>query len=651
MEAASGRVRWTAAGGTPHTDDTADAFLPLHEEWPALPHGPDLHLGSGLDAAQQVHRTTEAEVLDYRLQFLEAIDYVAQWISVYAEKARTAMQTGEEKRAFRSVGRDALAYYERQYVEMTIAHSAFFTDLWEYGFGKTSLRICLFFELCRLRVILREAYGPRWPDDCHPQDWPYLATQKIALPKKKPIGLFTLQELEQAFVYLFRYWNSMPYHPELEQFVNRLLDKQATFFCATAKVSEMNVALYRNPLRDGSNENAPNSSEWVGPTQTFLFKAQLRYFNLVSRFLLVKGRTRVPFRTLKLPEQLPYPYHVMHPSWIESLLQQKATVIRAEMHERTREVMMQDLLHPGDREWLSYLRPVASVTNQMMIDLFHEEESARYDREAKIKTGEALLLRHHSLRTGSKSRIVLDLVDKMFPYDLKFMEDYVIAWPDMFSKWDKLLHHKHPMLVQFFGHFELYWLGRIYTLHPSPAPIGDQPHPNTVSGMYARQTIYDTVFMWLQIMAYNQNFEATWHVSLRLQVEEWIQAYLFQSARANNKTDEEAAEDARSTVRAYKERQQLALAHMESVLHDPAMLEVERLFSGATLDAHSSDGPDDADGSDAMEVGADDAADTLSAELPDSRGNPLQDPMLARFRPMVETRDVTGIEMPLLTFY
>ncbi len=605
---ANGGPEWISASGIVHHADTADNFLLLMHEWPRLPSGPLARLGQPLPATQRVSRD---ELLAYRSSFLTSVTYVNRWISIVESNPGTIQEANEE------VARAALAYYEEQYVDMSLFHGEYFTELWEYVYGQTSLRTSLFFELCRLRVIIREAFGPRWHQDGHPQDWAWLHQQHLTIQKSKCVGLFTMREMEQAFTLLFRYWKSMPYTDEVATYTGRLLDKQASFFCSSGTEGEMNVPLYRTALRTGAGAEDNLSSQWFGPTLSFTFKCQLRYFNIMSSILLTRGRRRACADTLHLPPALPYPYHMLHSSTIYNLAENKASRIRKEMHEAVREGLLADLLHPGDFEWLAFLRPVAQLTNQMVIDLFHSEEDARIHRESRVTPSEVLKLDGGGPRAGSKSRVVIDLVDKMLPYHLRFLSNYVIARADLVRKLDLLLTSDRPLLVQFFGHYELYWLGTVYTTH-------DQQALARQGRTYTTQSIYDTIHLWLRIMAYHPAFRHTWEETVEEGLDEWIQTLYYLKFRGSGLHEETATTQARNVWRSHKERRHLAEQELVGAPEDPELDEIDRMFAEGD------------------EVGG--AADPVA---PDA----ITDPTHVSNHILLSEADIASVRSPVLTFY
>lgn len=101
---------------------------------------------------------------------------------------------------------------------------------------RSSFQTLLFFELMQLRIYVRNlkiAHGraPHWEEDERPQQFAWLTTQGLVVTKHSGIGSLPLSSLDQLLYTLLQAWLSCQYHPELDTYVSRLLDRMALLVC------------------------------------------------------------------------------------------------------------------------------------------------------------------------------------------------------------------------------------------------------------------------------------------------------------------------------------------------------------------------------------------------------------------------------------
>ena len=122
---------------------------------------------------------------------------------------------------------------------------------------RTSFQTLLFFELMQLRIYVRnlriwQGMAPPWDDDERPQQFPWMVMNKMTLTKHRGIGQLSLAAWSQLMETVLLHWQSIAYHPELELYVSRLLDRMAVLVCfphRAATFGNATMLLYIQPLR------------------------------------------------------------------------------------------------------------------------------------------------------------------------------------------------------------------------------------------------------------------------------------------------------------------------------------------------------------------------------------------------------------------
>ncbi len=137
--------------------------------------------------------------------------------------------------------------------------------------SKTSLRTHLFWELTRLRIIVRiKEIRIKYKNKCA-FHYKLLVKQGIVTPILgiKPILNYSQKNLKLAFFILTKHWKTCSYSVELDEYINLLLDRLSMFFCHSFYGNILNVEEFRQELRFPDNFTLPLRQQAINPITAY----------------------------------------------------------------------------------------------------------------------------------------------------------------------------------------------------------------------------------------------------------------------------------------------------------------------------------------------------------------------------------------------
>jgi hypothetical protein len=294
-----------------------------------------------------------------------------------------------------------------------------------------------------------------------------------------PVELYDQHQLEISFKYLFYEINCIPYHPDVEIYINALLNRMAWFLTFPSPETVLNekefgaeipeqlslgLINFENLRNNDDDHDATkrNAAPKICPNLDYLYRNILRYDCLLKKIFPFKNwkyQTTHCDDTEELP-RFPPPEELVE--WFTDAVKIKFLQTDKMMQENLQRAHFEILLPPGDREWLHFRHPLQMVNDTSLLTVLHPEAKAVVTERASTKA----LVIFNSPNYNNASiyeYLVVTTLEMIWAAYFKFSDCFVLPERLIISQLQNMTERKMPCLVQCFNRYLVLYKNQLFS--------------------------------------------------------------------------------------------------------------------------------------------------------------------------------------------
>jgi hypothetical protein len=289
-----------------------------------------------------------------------------------------------------------------------------------------------------------------------------------------PVELYDQHQLEVSFKYLFYEINCIPYHPDIEIYINALLNRMSWFLTFPSTEIDLNEkefgAEIPEQLSSGlinfetlrNRRQPPPLPPKICPNLDYLYRNILRYECLLKKIFPFKNwkyRTMDSDEMEALP-RFPPPEELVQ--WFMDGIKMKFLQTDKMMQENLQRAHFEILLPPGDREWLHFRHPLQMVNDTSLLTVLHPEAKPVVTERASTKALAIFNSPNHN-NASIYEYLVVTTLEMIWAAYFKFSDCFVLPERLILSQLQSMTERKMPCLVQCFNRYLVLYKNQLFS--------------------------------------------------------------------------------------------------------------------------------------------------------------------------------------------